>query len=35
MSAFAISIPWRGKRFGLLLLPEGFFFIGFFEIVNA
>lgn len=28
---FAVSIPWKGKRFGLVLWPRGWWFIGIFE----
>ena len=30
--AWTISIPWRGRRFGLVLLPDGWFFLGFFAV---
>jgi hypothetical protein len=29
-----MSVPWRGRRFGLVLLPDGYFFVGFFEVLD-
>ena len=28
------SIPWGKRRFGLILLPDGFFFLGFFAVMG-
>ena len=30
--AWTFSIPWRGRRFGLVLLPDDWFFLGFFSV---
>jgi hypothetical protein len=27
------SIPWGAQRFGLVLLPDGYFFVGFFTVL--
>ena len=32
MRAWTFSISWRGQRFGLVLLPDGYFFLGFFTV---
>ncbi len=32
--AWTVSIPWRAQRFGFVLLPDGYFFVGFFTVVS-
>jgi hypothetical protein len=34
MMYWTMSVPWRGRRFGLVLLPDGYFFVGFFEVLD-
>jgi hypothetical protein len=29
---WTVSIPWRGRRFGFVLLGDGWFFLGFFTV---
>jgi hypothetical protein len=38
MTVWTWSIPWRAwgaQRFGLVLLPDGYFFVGFFTVMDA
>ena len=32
MSVWTLSIPWGAQRLGLVLLPDGYFFVGFFMV---
>ena len=34
MNAYCFSIPWRGRRFGLVVTSDGWFFLGSFEIAD-
>ena len=31
--AWTISMPWRRHRFGFVLMPGGWVFVGFFEVL--
>lgn len=33
--AWTLSIPWGAQRLGLVLLPDGYFFVGFFTVMEA
>jgi hypothetical protein len=33
MMAWTLSIPWGAQRLGLVLLPDGYFFVGFFTVM--
>ena len=35
MMAWTWSIPWGAQRLGLVLLPDGYFFVGFFTVMDA
>jgi hypothetical protein len=35
MKVWTLSIPWGAQRLGLVLLPGGYFFVGFFTVMDA